>query len=58
MSRGNAVKRRFLFAFFGTENKKGDNKMAIVEFKNVSRIYTSGDNELKAIDLPLQASTK
>ena len=32
--------------------------MAIVEFKNVSRIYTSGDNELKAIDLPLQASTK
>lgn len=24
--------------------------MAIVEFKNVSRIYTSGDNELKALD--------
>ncbi len=24
--------------------------MAIVEFKNVSRIYTSGDHELKALD--------
>lgn len=24
--------------------------MAIVEFKNVSRVYTSGDHELKALD--------
>ncbi len=24
--------------------------MAIVEFKNVSRIYTSGEHELKALD--------
>lgn len=24
--------------------------MAIVEFKDVSRVYTSGDHELKALD--------
>ena len=24
--------------------------MAIVEFKNVSHVYTSGDHELKALD--------
>lgn len=29
---------------------KGDEQMAIVEFKNVSRVYVSGDHEQKALD--------
>ena len=31
-------------------SKKGRKAMAVVKFENVSRVYKSGDHELKALD--------
>ena len=49
-----AEKRRdglaFLCPFFIEKRNGRKISMAIVEFKNVSRIYQSGDHELKALD--------